>query len=126
MYQARILDQHELIDELVSEIAQNVFVKHPEILETFGEKGRSQTFSDLQKHFLHLQTAYKLQAPELFMDHVKWLHNVLVSREIDTRVVLTGLSIMKECVKKLSPEKAAFYRECISEAVQWIDEHLPS
>lgn len=126
MYQTRILEQHELIDELVSEIAQNVFLKHPEILEKFGEKGRSQTFADLQKHFLHLQTAYKLGATELFMDHVKWLHNVLLSREIDTRLVLTGLSIMKESVKKLPPEKAAFYHQCISEAVQWLDEHHPS
>ncbi|MGF2617697.1 hypothetical protein FZC84_11735 [Rossellomorea vietnamensis] len=122
MYQNRILDQQELINELVSEIAHNVFLKHPEIIDKYGENGRRQTISDLQKHFHHLQTAYRLQAPELFTDHVKWLHNVLAARKIDISFVQTGLSFMLESVKQLPAEKADFYRKCIGEAIQWMRE----
>ncbi|MGM0845799.1 MAG: hypothetical protein ACQEUT_12560 [Bacillota bacterium] len=126
MYHSRILDQQELIDELISEIARKVFLQHPEILEEYGEKGRTQTISDLQKHFLHLQTAFRLEAPELFLDHVKWLQNVLSSRKIEIRFVMTGLTIMKENVKKLPPEKAEFYQRCLAEAIQWMKENRPS
>ncbi|WP_421381232.1 hypothetical protein ACOJQI_19560 [Bacillus salacetis] len=126
MYQTRILDQQELIDELIVQIAETVFRHHPELLETFGEKGRSQTRADLHKHFHYLQTAFRLQAPELFIDHVKWLYNVLSSRKIDTSFVLTGLSVMKESVMKLPSDRAEFYFECLSTAIDWMKEQRPS
>lgn len=126
MYQTRVLEQQELIDRLVSEIAQSVFRKHPDLLENYGEKGRTQTMSDLHKHFHYLQTAFRLQAPEIFIDHVKWLSNVLSSRNVDIQFVLTGLSLMKERTRELSSEKESFYRNCLSEAIQWLDERRPS
>lgn len=125
MYQSRVLDQQEIIDELVSEISRKVFLKHPELLEEYGEKGRSQTITDLQKHFHHLQTAYRLEAPELFVEHIKWLFNVLTSRGIEISFVLTGLSILKESLNGVfSTEKERFYRNCLAEAMNWMREHL--
>ncbi|EDL62738.1 hypothetical protein [Bacillus sp. SG-1] len=126
MYQTRVLEQQELIDRLVSEIAQSVFRKHPELLENYGEKGRTQTMSDLHKHFHYLQTAFRLQAPEIFIDHIKWLFNVLISRNVDIHFVLTGLSLMKERTGELPSEKESFYWNCLSEAIQWLNERRPS
>jgi hypothetical protein len=127
MYQTRILDQQELIDKLVVEIAESVFQRHPELLQTFGEKGRSQTMADLHRHFHYLQTAFRLHAPELFVDHVKWLTNVLTSRKVDTSFVLTGLSVMKEkSISKFPSDKGKFYIECLSQALEWMQANRPS
>ncbi|WP_409251905.1 hypothetical protein V1502_17640 [Bacillus sp. SCS-153A] len=126
MYQSRVLEQQELINKLVSEVAQSVFQKHPELVEKYGEKGRFQTTADLQKHFHYLQTAFRLQAPEIFIDHVKWLSNVLSSRNIDILFVITGLTFMKERIKEMPAEKETFYRSCLTEAIQWLDERRPS
>ena len=127
MNQARVLDHQEIIDELVFEISRKVFLQYPELLEQYGEKGRSQTVTDLQKHFHYLQTAFRLEAPELFVDHVKWLFNVLKSRGIEINYVYTGLSIMKESLQgKLPPDKEKFYIFCLTETIKWIKEHRPA
>jgi hypothetical protein len=126
MYQTRILEQQELIDEMIFEISQGVYRRHPEMIDKFGEKGRRQTMADLHKHFHYLQTAFRLQAPELFVDHVKWLYNVLSSRKIDIQYVITGLSMMKESVKKMPSEKELFYRSCLADAIEWMKETRPS
>ncbi|RIW38913.1 hypothetical protein D3H55_00745 [Bacillus salacetis] len=126
MYQTRILEHQDIIDRLVSEIANSVFEEHPGLVELYGEKGRSQAMADLQKHFHFLQTAFRMQAPEIFTDHVKWLYNVLSSRRIDIRYVITGLSEMKKRVGQLPPVKESFYCSCISEAIHWLSESCPS
>jgi hypothetical protein len=125
MNQPHILEQQNVIDELVFEITQKVFLSHPQLEERYGDKGRAQTVTDLQKHFHYLQTAYRLQAPELFIDHVKWLYNVMTSRGIDIVFVQTGLSIMKETLDgRLPLEKETFYRSCLEQGISWIkDQH---
>jgi hypothetical protein len=126
MYPNRVLEHQDIIDGLISEIAFSVFKEHPQLLEIHGEKGRSQAAADLQKHFHYLQTAFRLDAPELFVDHVKWLYNVLSSRQVDMHYVITGLSVMKDRVGTMPPEKAAFYQDCLSDAINWLNQNCHS
>ncbi|WP_456273426.1 hypothetical protein [Bacillus sp. AK031] len=124
MNQPRVLEQQNVIDELVFEITEKVFLSHPQLEATYGEKGRAQTVTDLQKHFHHLQTAYRLQAPSLYVDHVKWLNNVISSRGVDSGFLQTGLVVMKVALNgRLPAEKERFYRGCLSEAIVWLQKN---
>jgi hypothetical protein len=127
MNQPRVLEQQNVIDELVYEITEKVYLSHPLLEERYGEKGRAQTVNDLQKHFHYLQTAYRLQAHEIFIDHIKWLYNVLTSRGVDIVFVQTGLSIMKDTLDgRLPLEKETFYRSCLEQGISWIIDHHSS
>ncbi len=95
MYIQKTLDHQDEINLIIEQAASDLY-EEQKILYTFGQKGRIYTLRDFQRHFVNLDTAEKLEAPELFYDYVKWLHNVLTSRNIEIEVIISGFQILRK------------------------------
>ncbi|WP_262372676.1 hypothetical protein [Sutcliffiella horikoshii] len=84
------------VEPIVEKVVVTMYNDFPFLEEKFGEKGKERTIEDNFYHFLYLNTAYKLNDTQTFVDYVMWLNSVLVSRGLKTDMIIYNFEKIQE------------------------------
>lgn len=104
-------------NEIASATAKSIYEAHPTLWDRFGERGFLRTEEDNRHHLDHLETAYDLQDPRIFLDYSLWLQGVLNSRNVETRLIIDNFErLMVVLPGKASKAEEAFMLACLSHA----------
>jgi hypothetical protein len=79
-----------------------LYDEFPELVERYGERGRTKTLQDMHYNIEHLIPAVDLDDPQMFAKYAQWLDSVLRSRNVDT--VYT-----RRCLELVAHEARARY-----------------
>lgn len=106
---AETLDRVEsLVTDAVAVVTQQIYARHPELMQRFGEKGRATCREDLHYHLEYLLSALYGADVGLFRDYVLWLRSVLESRGVPGGHLAESLQLMQAFFReRLTPESAA-------------------
>lgn len=85
-----------LAAEAVAAVTRQIYARHPELLQRFGEQGRNACRDDLQRHLEYLLAALNCASPAPFRDYARWLHAVLESRGVPGGHVAESLHLLQE------------------------------
>lgn len=85
-----------LVAEAVTAVTQQIYVRYPELLQRFGEQGRTACREDLQRHLEYLLAALHSASLAPFRDYVLWLSAVLESRGVPGGHVLESLNLLQQ------------------------------
>ncbi|HSI66375.1 MAG TPA: hypothetical protein VK947_03105 [Planococcus sp. (in: firmicutes)] len=103
-----------------------IYEAHPDLWERFGERGVLHTEKDNIHHLDHLESAYAVGQSQLFTDYAVWLETVLVSRNVETALIIENFQILIDIIpEKLSSEEESFMIRCLQEAIQHLDQSAP-
>ncbi len=67
-------------DSSAQAVSDELFLKHPEWLERYGERGRQYCKDDISIHVKFLAGAIEAGSPEAFADYARWTSRLLGSR----------------------------------------------
>ncbi|WP_377891911.1 hypothetical protein [Alkalihalobacillus sp. R86527] len=90
----------ETIDYIVERVVEGIYKDMPELLERFGERGRTKCREDNYHHIKHLDSARKLEADDFFIDYALWLNNLLTSRGMQTKHVIDNFERLEKEIKR--------------------------
>lgn len=82
--------------DAVAAVTEQIYARHPELLQRFGEQGRKACREDLQRHLEYLLAALYSASPSPFRDYVLWLRTVLDSRGVPGGHVLESLHLLQQ------------------------------
>lgn len=91
-----LTEVESLAAEAVAVVTQQIYARHPELLQRFGEQGRSACREDLQRHLEYLLAALHSASLAPFRDYVLWLCAVLESRGVPGGHVLESLHLLQQ------------------------------
>lgn len=114
---------NQLIETMIDEVVEEIYKAYPELLERFGENGRIKCREDNQHHFHHLELAYTLNNPVVFLDYTKWLNSLLTSRGMKSEHIIDNFErIQKVIDEKGLQEKEEYYQNCLTQAISLLKE----
>lgn len=100
-----------------------IYEAHPDLWERFGERGVHHTEKDNLHHLEHLESAYAVGQSSLFTDYAKWLETVLVSRNVETALIIENFQILMDIIpEKLSSQEETFMIRCLQEAISHLEQ----
>jgi methanogenic corrinoid protein MtbC1 len=67
-------------DSGANAVSDELFLKHPEWLERYGERGRQRCKEDIRFHIQFLAGAIEAGSPEAFADYARWTSRLLGAR----------------------------------------------
>lgn len=85
-----------LTDAAVSAVTQQIYERHPVLLQRFGKIGQENCREDLHYHLSYLQAALHGSNNKLFSDYVLWLASVLKSRNVPAGHLPESLQLMQQ------------------------------
>ena len=106
----------QVIDEVVAEI----YEAYPEILERFGEAGKMRCLEDNHHHFDHLETAAKLNDPQVFSNYAIWLTNLLTQRGMSKHHVIDNFQRIHNVLGKSATPDAKEYQKLLQAGIDAI------
>lgn len=89
-----LAEVEKLAEEAVTTVTGQIYARHPELSQRFGEQGRSACREDLRRHLEYLLAALHGASPALFCDYVVWLRSVLESRGVPPGHVSESLHLL--------------------------------
>lgn len=102
---------------IASETAKSIYEAYPDLWDRFGEKGYIHTEKDNHHHLDHLETAFSMEDEAIFMDYTKWLESVLLSRGVETDLIIDNFDRLIAILPgKVSEEEEAFMLGCLRNA----------
>ncbi|PSL40783.1 hypothetical protein B0H99_104245 [Planomicrobium soli] len=108
--------------QIAKETRESIYAAHPSLVERFGENGIVHTEKDNIHHLDHLETAYSLKQPSLFLDYTKWLQTVLESRNVGTHLIIDNFERLIAILPgKVKLEEEEFMILCLKEAIHLLD-----
>lgn len=90
----------ETIDHIVARVVEGIYQDMPELLEKFGERGRTKCREDNYHHIKHLESARKLESDEFFIDYALWLNNLLTTRGMQTKHVIDNFERLEKEIQQ--------------------------
>ncbi|MCA1321830.1 hypothetical protein LC085_18180 [Bacillus tianshenii] len=107
------------VTPIVEKVVATMYSDFPFLEEKFGEKGKERTIEDNFYHFLYLNTAYKLNDTDTFIDYATWLNSVLVSRGLKTDMIIYNFEKIQECMPGiLEPEVEKKFMDYLEAGIQ--------
>lgn len=105
--------------QIAKEARESIYAAHPFLIEKFGENGIIHTEKDNMHHLDHLETAYSMKQPELFLEYTKWLETVLSSRNVGTHLIIDNFERLIDILPgKTEHEEETFMIHCLEEAIR--------
>ena len=88
-------------DALAMAVTEAVYRRHPDLLEKHGERGRAKCLQDMRLNVDQLVPAVDLGDEAMFARYVEWLDDMLRSRNVGTRDVVSCLELLRaECFRR--------------------------
>lgn len=111
-------------EQIAQDTANGIYEAYPKLWERFGDRGFEHTVKDNHHHLDHLETAWELKDQQVFLDYAVWLETVLVSRNVETALIIDNFQRLMAIVPDHT-EKAQgdFMQGCLQRAVQLLDSH---
>lgn len=104
---------------IVKEIVAEIYERHPDLWDKFGNFGHEKTYEDNMHHFDNLDIAFQVNDPEVFITYSVWLNDVLTSRGVTTDIIIENYEIIIDKIENnLNRERVGFYQKAINEAVE--------
>ncbi|TWT27856.1 hypothetical protein [Planomicrobium sp. CPCC 101110] len=108
--------------QIAKEARESIYAAHPELIERFGENGIIHTEKDNMHHLDHLETAFSLSQPALFLDYTKWLQTVLTSRNVGTHLIVDNFERLIAILPgKVEPDEEEFMILTLRDAINLLD-----
>jgi hypothetical protein len=82
--------------ELARAVTARLYAEHPDLLERFGERGRTKCLQDMNYNVEHLIPAVELEDGPMFATYVSWLDALLRARAVPTRDVKRSLELLAD------------------------------
>ena len=92
-----------LADQAANEIISQIYQRHPELLQRFGEKGKVTCRQDLLYHIEYLSASLYGGDDSPFRDYVRWLANVLETRGVPVGHLQESLLLLQGFFLKQLP-----------------------
>ena len=96
-----------LADAAVSAVTQQIYQRHPALLQRFGKAGQDNCREDLHYHLSYFQAALHGNNTDLFCDYVLWLAGVLDSRSVPVGHLSESLLLMQQYFRAHLPQAEA-------------------
>lgn len=107
----------EIKQSIASETAKSIYEAYPDLWDRFGEKGFIHTEKDNHHHLDHLETAFSMADEAIFLDYTKWLESVLLSRGVETALIIDNFDRLMEILPgKVDGDEEAFMLGCLRSA----------
>ncbi len=102
---------------IAAETAKSIYEAYPDLWDRFGQKGFIHTEKDNHHHLDHLETAYSMEDEAIFLDYAKWLQSVLLSRGIETNLIIDNFDRLIAILPgKVSEKEETFMLGCLKNA----------
>lgn len=113
----------ETKDRIASATANSIYEAYPSLWDRFGERGFHRTEEDNRHHLDHLETAYDLQDPKIFLDYSAWLEGVLNSRNVETGLIIDNFERLMDILPgKAEKAEGEFMLSCLKQANKMLSE----
>ncbi|WP_077624073.1 hypothetical protein [Sediminibacillus massiliensis] len=110
--------QKSPIESILDEVVAGIYKKYPQLLQRFGEQGRQKCREDNQHHIHHLETAYQVEDPAIFVDYAIWLNDILCVRGMKPDHLIDNFERIAIAVEgKLDPEQEKSYKKALESAI---------
>lgn len=105
--------------ELAVRVTDAHFQQHPELLQRFGEIGRTRCLEDAEFHLQYLIQALRFRAPSLFVAYTQWARQLLEKRAMAWSDLQQNLERLgDEIARELDPQEAAVANDYIERALR--------
>lgn len=94
-------------EELARAVTDALYAERPDLLETWGERGRRHCLQDVRYTIEHLAPAVALEQPELFAAYTTWLRSMLGARGIPVDDVRRTLELTRASLADHLPGEQA-------------------
>ncbi len=108
--------------QIAEKAAEGIYEAYPNLWERFGDRGYAHTVKDNHHHLDYLETAWELQSEQSFLDYAVWLETVLVSRNVETALIIDNFQRLIEIVPLYTETtQGDFMRGCLDRAVRLLE-----
>lgn len=108
--------------QIAEKTAEGIYEAYPNLWERFGDRGYAHTVKDNHHHLDYLETAWELQSEQSFLDYAVWLETVLVSRNVETALIIDNFQRLIEIVPRYTETtQGDFMRGCLDRAVRLLE-----
>ena len=107
-------------EQVIDEVVVGIYEAYPEILERFGEAGKMRCLEDNHHHFDHLETAAKLDDPQVFTNYAVWLTNLLTQRGMSKHHVIDNFQRIHDVLGKTATPDSEAYRKLLQAGIDAI------
>lgn len=112
-------EQKQLI---AKKTADAIYEAYPNLWDRFGDRGYAHTIKDNHHHLDYLETAWELNSSQSFVDYVIWLETVLVSRNVETALIIDNFKRLIEIVPRYTETmQGDFMLGCLDRAVRLLE-----
>lgn len=109
-------------EQIAQDTANGIYEAYPNLWERFGDRGFEHTVKDNHHHLDHLETAWELEDQQVFLDYAVWLETVLVSRNVETALIIDNFQRLMAIVPHhTEKEPGDFMQGCLQRAVQLLE-----
>lgn len=109
-------------ERIADHVTAGIYEAYPGLWERFGERGYKHTKEDNHHHLDHLETAYELRQPHLFLEYTDWLETVLTSRNVETGLIIDNFNRLIDVIPgKTDPEEETFMVGCLQDAIRRLE-----
>ena len=92
---------------LAQSITDALYRERPQLMERYGEVGRTRCLEDMHYNIEHLAPAVALGEAQLFERYVIWLRDMLAARNVPPDDVLRSLELTATMVEQQLPQAEA-------------------
>ena len=101
-------------EEVAQAVTAALYAARPELLERYGENGRSKCLQDMRYNIEHLVPALALQRPAMFAGYITWVDGLLRARSVPTADLRLSLQLLRqEALRVLPVEMEPILTECL-------------
>lgn len=112
-------EQKQLI---AKKTADAIYEAYPNLWDRFGDRGYAHTIKDNHHHLDYLETAWELNSSQSFVDYAIWLETVLVSRNVETALIIDNFKRLIEIVPRYTETmQGDFMLGCLDRAVRLLE-----
>lgn len=112
-------EQKQLI---AKKTADAIYEAYPNLWDRFGDRGYAHTIKDNHHHLDYLETAWELNSSQSFVDYAIWLETVLVSRNVETALIIDNFKRLIEIVPRYTEAmQGDFMLGCLDRAVRLLE-----
>lgn len=112
--------------ELARAITARLYGEMPELLEKYGEHGRSRCLEDMHYNLEHLAPAVALGEVSLFSRYCAWLRDMLAARGVGVGEIARSLKLTDQVVSESFPrEEALLVSDALKAGLAALEEEAP-
>jgi hypothetical protein len=99
---------------VAQEVTARLYAETPALLDRYGEVGREKCLQDMGYTVDHLVPAVEIGEPALFAEYVRWLDDLLRTRNVETDEIVRCLRLMVSVAhERLAADEAEAVAMCL-------------